>query len=297
MTVPDTLNAKQTAALKELIVKIQADPDSFFEWTNCSAERDHVLRFLDAKSYHVEDAYGKLKTYHEFVKKECPKEFPYETLKDELATGKVYLLQPDLEGNQCILVMAKEHRAGQFPRKQTMQLTSSLFLSLIAAMDNPILNNGDRVTVIVDLKGFGFSNKDDGILKDAGAIVSKYFPNRIRRMVILNAGFIVNTMWMAIRPLIPSRYLDLIQFLRQPKDLTKICPKNDLPITYGGIIVPNWEQWLDGTNNALRTSPVLNIHKFCRRAQGEIIPESELDRYEIAAYTDAEFVPEGFALD
>eukprot|EP01134_Creolimax_fragrantissima_P001425 CFRG1425T1 len=98
-------------------------------------------------------------------------------------------------------------------------------------------------------------------------------------------------MWLAITPLIPSKYFGLIQFLRHPKDMTKICAANDLPIMYGGVIVPNWTQWLEGTHKSLREAGDINIRKFCRRGQGENVPASELEEYAKEASTEAEWFP------
>jgi len=91
-------------------------------------------------------------------------------------------------------------------------------------------NTIDNITVIFDLRDFGWSNCDYELVKFIITLFEKYYPERLGICLVVNAPWIFSTVWTVVKPWLDPRTAQKVHILYEHDELLQYV--EDEQITY-----------------------------------------------------------------
>jgi len=102
----------------------------------------------------------------------------------------------------------------------------------------PLCSWRNGIAIIVDLKGAGLQNIDISSKgREVHAALQGTFPFRIRAMLVINGGWVVNALLTAAKIALPKKLYDRIKTLSE-SELKAMVPPEHLSSVYGGTSIP-----------------------------------------------------------
>ncbi|KXN69343.1 CRAL/TRIO domain-containing protein, partial [Conidiobolus coronatus NRRL 28638] len=204
----------------ELMSNIMEDhPDNLF------------IRYLKARKYDASLAFKMLYDcvtflyFQEF--REIIRAGERELLQLPLESGLFYFHGHDLEGNIILYINPRVHN----PKETPIDEFSKVLLYIIA--QGYLMIGDKKATVVVDLKGLSLSNVEYASVKFLSDILAYYFPEVLRRVIIVNAPWIFSGIWSVITSFLDPVVKDKVQFCSQ-EDLQKFIAPDQLATRLGG---------------------------------------------------------------
>ncbi|GAB4850180.1 hypothetical protein Ancab_029475 [Ancistrocladus abbreviatus] len=203
-----------------------------------SKELDNLMlrRFLRARDLDVDKASQLLlkclKWRREFVPKGCISE---SEIPNEIAHNKALLQGFDKKGCPILLLLGARHFQNQRPRG--LDEFKRFTVYVLDKMCSRIPVGREKFTVIIDLQGWGYSNSDIGGYLASLSILQDYYPERLRKLFMLNAPRIFATVWKIIYPFIDKQTKSKIMFVEKRvlrSTLLEEIEEEQLPQIYGG---------------------------------------------------------------
>ncbi|XP_028397897.1 CRAL-TRIO domain-containing protein C589.09, mitochondrial-like [Dendronephthya gigantea] len=219
---PATYKEEDFIELKERMqLLFNADPSQL--------QTDACLkRFLKA-FLTVEDAFEGLVKYVKWRK-----EYGVETLnsthpdiQSELSTGKVLLPGfMDKAGRPTVLAYARLHDASTRDLDQLTRFTVYIIETATAKCDESVIDN---ICFLFDLKEFSLNNMDYGFVKQLIWLLSRRYPERLGKCLILNAPFIFSGCWLVIKLWLNEVTRSKIIFIRDKNHLEEYIDQEYIP--------------------------------------------------------------------
>eukprot|EP01129_Flabellula_baltica_P002390 TRINITY_DN12202_c0_g1_i1.p1 TRINITY_DN12202_c0_g1~~TRINITY_DN12202_c0_g1_i1.p1 ORF type:complete len:251 (+),score=56.09 TRINITY_DN12202_c0_g1_i1:211-963(+) len=203
-------------------------PDFDFTEYDALAERD-VLRFLRARNYNIEIAAKLLfDTLQWRLAFGCQSIEPQD-ISEELVKNKFTIGGYDLEMRPCIFGQVRYH----FGSDSNPEIMQRMIVWLLEEGRKKVVDENPYCNIIVDLKGFGLSNMDYGLVKYLLEIFRDYYPDTLGIMLIVNSPFIFKGCWKIIRPWLDPITAEKIKFIKQA-ELNRYVPEDIIPTFLGG---------------------------------------------------------------
>ncbi|CAE7556036.1 unnamed protein product [Symbiodinium sp. KB8] len=256
------VSAEAIAALRACLQKVDAgqpmepeseaiDPALWPSWAASERWDAYDLRrFLIARQGDVQKAARMLTRHVQWRVESCPwfpeSKPPLTPLAKPLATGKVYRHGWDKVGRPVVYVHGSRHIVSDTsPEESEALVTFAIEDAVSAAVSAEAAAAGGaageayppgQFVGVVDMAELGWSNMDTGIMSVIFNTLSRNYPERLGRLLILNEGWAFWVLWKVIEGLLDARVRSKIEFLgtEHTERLLELIPKEQLLEAYGG---------------------------------------------------------------
>mmetsp|Transcript_31809 Transcript_31809/g.56931 ORF Transcript_31809/g.56931 Transcript_31809/m.56931 type:complete len:422 (-) Transcript_31809:273-1538(-) len=138
----------------------------------------------------------------------------------QLAANKTFLQALDISGRPLVLVRGSRHYGGDLP--QFTRLLAFAIDGALAQVDAST-NPERRIRAVLDLKGIGLRNLDAATMKELFRVIGHHYPGNLDTFWFLDAPFIFNGLWRAVKQVLPSIVTPRVAFVKRGNDGT--CPE------------------------------------------------------------------------
>lgn len=150
-------------------------------------------------------------------------------IEEQLALDKAEVLDfPDHIGRPVVLVTVRNHDS----RTRDLNVITKFIVYILEEAtrkcDEDIIDN---LCITFDLKGFSFNNMDYGFVKQLIWLLSRRYPERLGKCLIVNAPFIFSGCWALIRLWLHEVTSSKIVFIKNEEHLAEYIPLDILPKT------------------------------------------------------------------
>eukprot|EP01135_Chromosphaera_perkinsii_P006008 Nk52_evm3s379 gene=Nk52_evmTU3s379 len=222
-------NIVALSALREALSKSACSPNErkAFE----SFEDSLLVRFIIARDYNIDKATDMFQKYVEWRKTFQPHKLDLRALSSEHQKGSVYFHRFDKNMQPCVVL----HIAKNVPENTDKDIFLKLIVYYVerAIKLSPMEANG-RFTLLVDFKGLSLSNNDLGSTKDLFALLASYYPERLGSCFLVEAPWVFNAVWYAIKNVLPPKTVQKISFIKKKTNLLKFFEPENLQQCFGG---------------------------------------------------------------
>ncbi len=149
---------------------------------------------------------------------------------DEIRTGKAYFMGRDRVGRPVTYVFLKDHIKGQFPKETTEKLIVLAVETGRKLVKEPL----ERITLVVDVAGFGLQNADYHYAKLCIHLLGHYYPESLGLILIVNASWLFNSCWNIIRTWSNPALQEKIHFLKSDAELVEFIEPSAIPKRLNG---------------------------------------------------------------
>lgn len=202
-----------------------------------SKEEDDLMirRFLRARELDVEKASAMFLKYmkwrHSFVPNGS---ISVSDVPNELAQDKVFLQGRDKIGRPILIVFGGKH----FQNKDLDEF-KRFVVYVLDKVCSSMSQGQEKFVGIAELKGYGYSNSDVRGYLSALSILQDYYPERLGKLLIVNAPYIFMKVWQIVYPFIDNQTKKKIVFVEKNKEkstLLEYIDESQLPEMYGGAL-------------------------------------------------------------
>lgn len=148
-------------------------------------------------------------------------------IEEQLSLGKAEVLRyPDHVGRPIVLVTARNHDA----RNRDLNVLTKFIIYILEEAtrkcDEDVIDN---LCITFDLKGFSFNNMDYGFVKQLIWLLSRRYPERLGKCLIVNSPFFFTGCWALIRLWLHEVTSNKIVFIKNEEHLAEYIPLHILP--------------------------------------------------------------------
>jgi hypothetical protein len=176
-------------------------------------------RFLNAESLNVERAYARLSEHTKWRSSYGDFFNPDTSILNQLADKKAFLQAPapssPSKTHPLLIIKASQHFT--FSNVQPFAIYCLEAASRVCDMNAP----GTKLVAVFDLKDLALKNLDAAGLRSCFAVLKDHFPERIQRIVMLDAPIIFYGLWKIVSPLIDSVSRAKVVFTYDVDDVRK----------------------------------------------------------------------------
>ncbi|CAB4003615.1 Hypothetical predicted protein [Paramuricea clavata] len=150
-------------------------------------------------------------------------------IQTDLSTGKVLLPNfKDKAGRPAVFVFARHHDASSRNLDQLTRFIVYVIETAAAKCDESVIDN---ICILFDLKGFSLSNMDYGFVKQLIWLLSRRYPERLGKCLILNSPFVFSGCWLVIKFWLNEVTRSKIIFIRDKNHLEEYFDQEYIPST------------------------------------------------------------------
>lgn len=160
-------------------------------------------RFLNAESLDVQKAYERLSDHTQWRSNYGDFFNPNTSILDQLADKKVFLQAPPpssavapSKSHPLLIINASQHL--NFSDVQPFAIYCLEAASRVCDMTAP----GTKLIAVFDLKDLSLKNLDAAGLRSCFTVLKDHFPERIQRIIMLDAPILFYGLWKIVSPLI-----------------------------------------------------------------------------------------------
>ncbi|XP_047942143.1 phosphatidylinositol transfer protein 3-like [Salvia hispanica] len=193
-----------------------------------------IRRFLRARDLDVDKASAMFLKYLKWRRESIPNGFisPSE-IPNELAQNKLFVQGHDKAGRPIMLVFAARHK----PASTTVEEIKRFVIYILEKICSRMPSGHEKFTTIADLQGWGYANSDIRGYLAALSILQDCYPERLGKLLIINAPYIFMTAWKMVYPFIDKNTKRRIVFVEDKKlrpTLLQDIDEDQLPDCVGG---------------------------------------------------------------
>jgi len=236
---PDHIFTEELAMIKEMrlrIPQLEKETDKF------------VATFLFARRHNLEETaelltkfYKKKAQYADYFPGQHIPSFKYtHNLAESARAGSASMLQPkgyrDKKGRLLRYFLMGIDR----PADRVLEYTYVNFFwqTYYTVATEPLNTWRNGTAIVVDLKGAGLRNLDFSAKgREIHSAMQGTFPFRIRSMLVVNGGFVINTLLTGAKLVLPKKLYDRIKPMNEEKLKEHISEEHLLP-QFGGSASP-----------------------------------------------------------
>lgn len=193
-------------------------------------------RYIKAEKYSVEKAVARARAHAAWRESALPHGVVLEEeIEEQLAHNKVFLVTTSRDQRPVLIVRVKNHIPGGDIKVLSRFVIYCLECATYKADDHD--NPDGKILALFDFRGIGFSNLDAKGLREAFDVLSTNFPERVRKIYMLDSPLIFDALWRIVRPFIDPVSRDKVEFIsgeRAKQVLHETIGEEHLPSTYYG---------------------------------------------------------------
>lgn len=185
----------------QLEIKTQTtgdEPASFFtDITRCT-------RILIAKSYNQIEALETWKKWIQWRVSKKPYKISEDQIKASLLSGKAYYFGEDREGCPCLYIIMSKIDSNI---KTEVEILFGIYM-LEQGCKLADQNGPGQLNVILDMKGYNRKNMTSnvvGVFIELLKILQDNYPERLRRLLVLNATWLFKIVYATVKPFMSQR--------------------------------------------------------------------------------------------
>lgn len=150
-------------------------------------------------------------------------------IQSELQTGKVQVHNfKDKAGRPVVTAFARLHDASTRNMDQLTRFTVYVIETATGMCDEAVVDN---ICIIFDLKEFGLNNMDYAFVKQLIWLLTRRYPERLGKCLIVNAPFIFSGCWLAIKLWLNEVTSSKIVFIKDKDHLQEYIDPTFIPST------------------------------------------------------------------
>lgn len=196
-----------------------------------------VKRFLRARHGDADKALQMLLRNQQFLVEEAPwfphSHVPFDTIEYAVRSGKAYVHGTDKEGRPAVWVRAGLHDKNKEPAIRTF-IAFTVF-ELAARLHRPP-HNATSFVAVIDFTDFGWSAADLEAAKAIVQILSGNMPELLHRLIFIQSGYLMWSIWKVVELLIDERTKRKILFAGNDYKaaLLELFDESQIPTFLGG---------------------------------------------------------------
>lgn len=202
-----SIEIQTTSAVDDDFLELKSRLEPLFEAEPLKAQSDACLRRFLRAFQDVDEAYSALIKYVDWREEygvNCLSRGD-DDIEEQLALGKAEVLDfPDHRGRPIVLVTVRNHDA----RSRDLNVLTKFIIYIL---------------------GFSLSNMDYGFVKQLIWLLSRRYPERLGKCLIVNSPFIFTGCWALIRLWLHEVTSSKIVFIKSKDHLAEYIPLNVLP--------------------------------------------------------------------
>lgn len=232
---PDHIFTEELTMVKELrgrVPQLEKESDKF------------IACFLFARRHNIEETvdlltkfYKKKQQYSQYFQGQHIPSFKYtNNLTEKARAGSASMLQPkgyrDNKGRMLRYFLMGQDRPGD--RSLEYTYVNFIWQTYYMVATEPVNAWRNGVCIVVDLKRAGIKNLDlSSKGRELHSAMQGTFPFRVRSMLVVNGGFLINTLLGGAKICLPKKLYDRIKPMHEEKLKQYITSENLLP-QFGG---------------------------------------------------------------
>lgn len=224
-----SIEIQTTSAVDDDFLELKSRLELLFEAEPLKAQSDACLRRFLRAFQDVDEAYSALIKYIDWREEygvNCLSRGD-DDIEEQLALGKAEVLDfPDHRGRPIVLVTVRNHDA----RSRDLNVLTKFIIYILEEATRKCNEDViDNLCITFDLKGFSLSNMDYGFVKQLIWLLSRRYPERLGKCLIVNSPFIFTGCWALIRLWLHEVTSSKIVFIKSKDHLAEYIPLNVLP--------------------------------------------------------------------
>ncbi|KAG6392256.1 hypothetical protein SASPL_146470 [Salvia splendens] len=222
----EEMEQNKIQAMKALVIKQDPSAKDVDDLT--------IRRFLRARDLDVDKASAMFLKYLKWRREAIPNGFisPSE-IPNDIAQNKLFMQGYDKAGRPIVVVFAARH----MPASTTVEEFKRFVIYTLEKICARMPSGHEKFTSIADLQGWGYVNSDIRGYLAALSILQDCYPERLGKLLIINAPYIFMTAWKMVYPFIDKNTKKKIVFVEDKKlraTLLEDIDENQLPDCVGG---------------------------------------------------------------
>lgn len=193
-----------------------------------------IRRFLRARDLNVEKASSMFLKFLKWRRTAVPNGFISEAqIQNELAQSKLIMQGFSKKGNPVVISLPSRH----YPSKRDMEEFKNLVVYYLDKLCASMPTGQEKLIVIADFQGWGYSNCDIRGYLAALEIVQSYYPERLGKVFLVHVPFLFMKAWKIIYSFIDNNTKHKFIFVEDKNLSTTLLEDIDdsqLPEIYGG---------------------------------------------------------------
>lgn len=146
-----------------------------------------------------------------------------EDFPEEFRTTKVFQVHgKDVENNVMVYIRVKLFKKGEFPIEDVKKYMAFL----LDRVDRE--TKGDGWALCFDCADAGISNVDMEMLKFVVQVLTNYFVENCRYVLIYEMPWILSSIWKIVKSWLPQEHRDAVKFANK-KDMSSFVKDSELP--------------------------------------------------------------------
>ncbi|KAL7152674.1 hypothetical protein ABFS83_04G114300 [Erythranthe nasuta] len=202
---------------------------------SCKEIDDSTLRrFLRARDLDAEKASRMFIKYLTWRRSFVPKgSISQSEVTNQIGMNKMFMQGKDKRGCPVSIFFGGRH----FPSNGGNEELKRFVVFVLDKLCSRIPAGEEKFTFIADLQGYGYSNNAARGYITALSILQDYYPERLRKLLVIHAPYIFMAVWKIICPFIDKKTTKKVVFVenkRMHATLVEEIDENQLPEIYGG---------------------------------------------------------------
>ena len=192
-----------------------------------------ILRFLGARQFDEEDGLNALIENHKFYEENDCKVFKLEDFEQKIKDQMVVQHNFDKYGRPVVYFRVRYNNPSSSTTRQVMLYLLWSLHKIKEATPKHI----DNYLLIYDMKDAGLSNFSISQMNGTIRSLGSQFPETIYKIFVVNYGWVINTIWGAMKNLVYPKTIEKVIFAKNnqlPDALLPFIPIENIPVEFGG---------------------------------------------------------------
>lgn len=197
-----------------------------------------LRRFLVAEKMDLHKAHSRLQNHASWRVREMPDGRISESdVSSQISQQKVLLQPIGGDGRPLLIIKVAKHLPSPATVQEVEKFVVFCLEAASRACDHP--NSQDaKLWAIFDLNGLRWGNLDNHALHSCFHLLQQHFPERVKRIFMLDSPIIFDALWRIVRPFVDPETRKKVQFVYGQSGLGEILKTIDsssIPVSYGGL--------------------------------------------------------------
>ncbi|KAH9450224.1 hypothetical protein Pst134EA_026933 [Puccinia striiformis f. sp. tritici] len=156
----------------------------------------------------------------------------------QLKIGKTFVQGTDRQGRPIVYINVRLHKASDQSLKTLEEFIVFSMESVRIMLTPPLI---EKVTIIIDMSGFGLANMDWKSLAFIVKCLESYYPESLNVLVVHNPPWVFQGLWKIIAPMLDPVVRAKIQITKSAEELKVHIEEKHLLESLGGTNRWKWE--------------------------------------------------------
>eukprot|EP00127_Corallochytrium_limacisporum_P006589 Clim_evm18s231 gene=Clim_evmTU18s231 len=188
-----------------------------------------LLRFLIARNFDIAKATAMLDSCIDWRQSFLPATITTEEVQSELGKGSIFLCGHDLEKRPILILDLGKNT----PSNTDIVIFTRMVVLFMESVVDCMPHNVHQFTMILDFNTFSLNSADMNQTKGLFQVLSDYYPERLGCCLLVDAPWMFNAVWYALKGLMSPRTISKIHFINRG-DIPKYIEGKEIPQRFGG---------------------------------------------------------------